>query len=85
VKRILIVVAVGAAALAFATSAFGGTAIVTGHNASPPTTASLGTTGSGTPAGTLPFTGVDLAGIVIVAALLVGGGLILRRTANRTH
>jgi len=85
VKRILIVVAVGAAALAFAASAFGGTAIVSGHNASPPTSASLGITGSGKSSGILPFTGLDLAGIAIVGVLLVGGGLILRRTAGRTH
>jgi len=76
-----------AVSLVLAGASAGGNAVVTGHSAAPPVTSNLGTTGGGsTPsstAGTLPFTGIDLAGITVVAALLLGGGLTLRRTARK--
>jgi hypothetical protein len=86
-KRILAIVMVVAVSLVLAGASAGGNAVVTGHSAAPPVTSNLGTTGGGsTPsstAGTLPFTGIDLAGITVVAALLLGGGLTLRRTARK--
>jgi hypothetical protein len=82
VKRTLVTIAVVAAAFIFAASALGGSSIVTGHSATPSASSNLGVSGSHS--GTLPYTGLDLAGIVVVAALLVGGGLILSRTNRRT-
>ena len=65
--------------------AVAGNAVVTGHSAAPPLSAKLVKPGppSGTSSGTLPFTGIDLAGIAGVSAVLVAGGLILRRTARK--
>lgn len=85
-KRILVlIVAVAALALAPAALASG---VVCAHSstchsgtlgatASPPTTPTGGS-------GTLPFTGLDLAGVAAVAGLLVVAGLALRaRPARR--
>ncbi|HTE84274.1 MAG TPA: hypothetical protein VK821_06050 [Dehalococcoidia bacterium] len=86
-KRTLLIMAIVAAALTLVGSAVGGNSIVNGHTATPPASSNLGQTGSGsgTPSGTLPFTGLDLAGIVVLGTLLVAGGLILRRTSRRTN
>jgi hypothetical protein len=39
-------------------------------------------TGTGTGAGSLPFTGLDLALASVVAALLIGTGLLMRRAGR---
>ena len=39
-------------------------------------------TGTGTGAGSLPFTGLDVALASVVAALLIGTGLLMRRAAR---
>ena len=41
-------------------------------------------TGTGTGAGSLPFTGLDVALASVVAALLIGTGLLMRRAARET-
>lgn len=85
-KRILVVVAVVAAALALAAAALAGSSVVTGHNSAPPAAGTLGQAAAPSgkvTSGTLPFTGLDLAGIAGAGVLLVGAGLILRRTARR--
>lgn len=92
-KRILVILAVVAIGLVLAAAASGGNSIVNGHTPTPPASSNLGASGSNTPSGTgssspsgtLPFTGLDLGGIAIVGALLVGGGLILRRQSRRTN
>ena len=85
-KRVLVIAAV-AAALVLAGSSLAGNAVVNGHNAAPPVTSNLGATGSaGKPtSGTLPFTGLDLAGITALAVLLLGGGLVLARSSRKAR
>jgi len=84
-KRVLVIVMVIAVSIVLARSSFGGNAVVTGHSAAPSVTSNLGTSGptSSSTTGTLPFTGVDLAGITVVAALLVVGGLTLRLSTRK--
>jgi hypothetical protein len=91
VKRVLVIVAVVAAALALASVAAAGDSVVAGHSPAP-SAAAAGNLGkqaspgvkSSAPSGTLPFTGLDLAGIAVGGALLVGAGVIIsRRTARR--
>jgi hypothetical protein len=81
VKRILVLVALLVTALVLA-SAASANALKCAHGSScntaafePPTSA------SGT--GTLPFTGLDLAGIAGVGALLLVAGLTLQRASRR--
>ena len=86
-KRALVIVVV-VASLVFVASSLAGNSVVTGHNAAPPVTSNLGTGTASSPsnkasAGTLPFTGLDLAAISGVAVLLLGGGLILARTTRK--
>jgi hypothetical protein len=89
VKRILVIVAAVAAALALASVAAAGDSVVTGHSPAPPAAETLGKQAaspvkSTAQSGTLPFTGLDLAGIAVGGALLVGAGVIIsRRTARR--
>ncbi|HXH97214.1 MAG TPA: hypothetical protein VNH40_08395 [Gaiellaceae bacterium] len=83
-KRIIVVVAAGIAALLLAGLARADSAVQQGHQFVPPTAGSLGkATPLTTSSSQLPFTGLDLAGIVIVGALLVGAGTILFRSARR--
>jgi hypothetical protein len=85
-KRVLLIVVVVAVSLVLAGTSAGGNAVVTGHSAAPSVTSNLGTNSGPTSSattGTLPFTGLDLAGITVVAALLLAGGVTLRRTARK--
>jgi hypothetical protein len=87
-KRIAITVAVAAVALVLASGAVAGGSVVTGHSATPPAAGNLATHAapaikSSAHSGTLPFTGLDLAGFAGGAALLLGVGLVLRRSARR--
>jgi hypothetical protein len=86
VKRIVAIIAVMAVVLVVASTAMAGGSVVTGHNATPPTARSLGTHKSSSApvaAGTLPFTGLDLAAIAGGAALLLAAGFVLRRAPRR--
>jgi hypothetical protein len=86
-KRVLVIAAV-VASLVLAASSLAGNAVVNGHNAAPSASNNLGATGSPPSkpaAGTLPFTGLDLAGITGIAVLLIGGGLILARTSRKAR
>jgi hypothetical protein len=86
-KRVL-VIAIVAASLVLAASSLAGNAVVNGHDGAPPVSSNLGATASPSskPAtGTLPFTGLDLAGITGVAVLLIGGGLVLARTNRKAR
>jgi hypothetical protein len=87
VKRVLAIVAVVAAALVLASIAAAGDSVVTGHTPAPPAAGNLGKQATGkssASSGTLPFTGLDLAGIAVGGALLLGAGVIIsRRTARR--
>jgi hypothetical protein len=81
VKRILVLVAVVTAALVFSSGAFANS-VKCAHGSmcgagslEPPTT--------GTSDGTLPFTGLDLAGIAVVGGLLLITGLTLQRASRR--
>ena len=86
-KRVLVIVVV-VASLVLVGSSLAGNAVVTGHNAPAPVTSNLGVTGSPSSmpsTGSLPFTGFDLAGIAGLAVLLLGGGLILARSARKAR
>jgi hypothetical protein len=88
VKRVLVIVAAVAAALALASVAAAGDSVVTGHNPAPPAAGTLGKQAaspakSTVQSGTLPFTGLDLAGIAVGASLLVGAGVIISRRSAR--
>ena len=79
-KRILVLVAIVIVALAFSSVAFANS-VKCAHGSQ---------CGSGTfqpPAntggGTLPFTGLDLAGIAAVGGALLVSGLMLQRTSRR--
>jgi hypothetical protein len=79
VKKILVLAAVVNVALVFSSVAFADSlkcahGSVCGSAFEPP-----GTTG----AGTLPFTGLDLAGIAAVGGLLLVSGLALQRASRR--
>jgi hypothetical protein len=77
VKRILAFAAVVAATLAFASAALA-SSLTAGHGPQ----AGPGPTSTSGPAA-LPFTGLDLAGGVAVAGVLLGCGLVLRRVGRR--
>lgn len=80
VKRILVLAAVAAAALSFSSAAFA-SSLTCAHGS----TCQSGTLGGPKTdgAGTLPFTGLDLAGIAGVGGLLLVSGLALQRASRR--
>lgn len=79
-KGILVLVAVVAAALVFSSAAFA-SALTCAHGSNCSSGDLGGTKGNGS--GTLPFTGVDLAGIAGAGGLLLVGGLTLQRAGRR--
>lgn len=84
-KGLLVLIAVLGVTLAFSSAAMANS-VSCGHSATSCSNGQLGTPG-GKPttsgAGTLPFTGLDLAGIAAVGAVLLGSGLALQRTSRR--
>lgn len=85
-KRKVAIVAVMAVVLIVASTAMAGGSVVTGHGSTPPTAGTLGIHTSSPAhvvAGTLPFTGIDLAAIAGGAALLLAAGFALRRVPRR--
>jgi hypothetical protein len=81
VKRILVLAAIVIVALAFSSVAFANSVkCAHGSQCGSGTFQPPGNTGSG---GTLPFTGVDLAGIAAVGGVLLVSGLMLQRTSRR--
>lgn len=81
-KRLLALATAAIAGLVFASSALANS-LTCGHGVT--CTAGVGggntpMTGTGT---TLPFTGLDLAAVALVAALLLVSGLVLRRVGRR--
>lgn len=79
-KRILVLAAVIGVALALSSAALAnGLTCAHGTNCN---AANLGSPRTGGK-GTLPFTGIDLAGIAAVGALLVVGGFMLQRASRR--
>ena len=79
-KRILVVTAVLAVALAFSSAAFANS--LTCAHGSKCGSGDLGGPAGGSH-GTLPFTGLDLAGIAAVGGLLLVGGFSLHRVSRR--
>ena len=80
VKRILVLVAVVSVALVFSSAAFANSlSCAHGSNCGPNNLG--GPTNKGQ--GTLPFTGIDLAGIAVVGGLLLVTGLTLQRASRR--
>lgn len=77
-KRILIFVAVVTAALVLSSGALAN-GLTCAHGA----TSCQKQGGGGNSGGTLPFTGLDLAGIAGVGAVLLVGGLTLHRASRR--
>lgn len=78
-KKILVLAAVATAALVFSSVAFANS-VKCAHGSmcgsasfEPPSTGS----------GTLPFTGLDLAGIAVVGGVLLVSGLALQRASRR--
>jgi hypothetical protein len=82
-KKILVLVAVLTAALVFSSGAFADS-LHCAHGSmcgvGLPPDAPGGSTSSG--GGTLPFTGLDLAGIAVVGGLLLVTGLTLQRASR---
>ena len=80
VKKILVLAAVGTAALVFSSVAFANSVkCAHGSQCGSGTFEPPGNTGSGT----LPFTGLDLAGIAAVGDVLLVSGLMLQRASRR--
>jgi hypothetical protein len=80
VKKILILVAVATAALVLSSSAFASSVkCAHGSQCGAGTFQPPGSTGSGT----LPFTGLNLAGIAVAGGLLLVTGLTLQRASRR--
>jgi hypothetical protein len=82
VKRILVLAAVVGVALVLTSAAFAsGLTCAHGSNCN---AGALGGPHTGSHA-TLPFTGIDLAGVAAVGALLVVGGFTLQRASRRNR
>jgi hypothetical protein len=81
VRKILVLVAVVAAALVFSSGAFANS--VKCAHGSMCGAGSLEPPGTSTDGGTLPFTGLDLAGVAVVGGLLLITGLTLQRASRR--
>jgi hypothetical protein len=80
VKKILVLAATVIVALAFSSVAFANSVkCAHGSQCGPGTFEPPGSTGSGT----LPFTGLDLAGIAAVGGVLLVSGLTLQRASRR--
>ena len=84
-KGLMVLTAAMAVALIISSAAFANS-VSCGHSATSCSTAQQGgPNGSSTPNGhgTLPFTGVDLAGISGIGVVLLGSGLALQRVGRR--
>jgi hypothetical protein len=88
-KRAFVIVAVVMTALALASGAFA-SSLTGGHGSTPKSSGTLGTkvtkkspSKNAVTAGTLPFTGVDLAAAAFGGFALLGVGFTLRRTSRR--
>jgi len=81
VKRILVLAAVIGAALVLSSGAFAG-GLTCAHGSTCQNSSGGGEPNTG---GTLPFTGLDLAGIAAVGGLLLAGGITLHRAARRSR
>ena len=79
-KRILALATAAVAALAFSSSALA-SSLTCGHGATCQNGMPTGANTGGV--GTLPFTGLDLATVAIVAGLLLAAGLTLHRMGRR--
>jgi hypothetical protein len=79
VKRILVLAAVMTVALVVSSGAFA-SGLTCAHGS---TSCQSGNLGGKSGGGTLPFTGLDLAGIAAVGGLLLIGGFTLQRASRR--
>ena len=84
VKGLLVLIAALAIALAFSSAALADS-VGCGHSATSCSAGQFGTpTGKPTSeSGTLPLTGMGLAGISVAAVVLLGSGLALQRAGRR--
>jgi hypothetical protein len=78
-KKILVLAAIAVAALVLSSSAFADS-VKCAHGSQ---CGSASFTPPGTGSGTLPFTGLDLAGIAAVGGVLLVSGLALQRVSRR--
>jgi hypothetical protein len=83
VKKILVLAAVATAALVFSSGAFA-SSVKCAHG-SQCGSGSFEPPGTSTGGGTLPFTGLDLAGIAVVGGVLLVSGLALQRASRRNR
>jgi len=82
VKRILVLAAIVAVTLVFSSGALASSRTCA-HGANCGSGNLGGPTGNGNGNGTLPFTGLNLAGIAGAGGLLLVGGLTLQRASRR--
>ena len=83
VTRLLFVVALAIAVLAPASAAFAGTSRQTNYPPTTPTTQHTTVQGTSATDSTLPFTGSDVAPLIVLGAVLLGGGVLLVWTSRR--
>ncbi|MDX6636527.1 MAG: hypothetical protein QOJ01_38 [Solirubrobacterales bacterium] len=85
---VIAMVALAAVALAAPIAAFAASPTVQQYNSIDPGGGGGGTVhasaGSGSSAGSLPFTGFDVAALVVAAAVLLIAGLVLNRRSGRS-